>query len=151
MFARVSNALFLLAFFLIGLFSAYAANKDHRIFKAIADHGKAAEATVHSVSWKGKSWGLQKTFEIDIQFETEGKQTVKRRLRLDRPEAQRLRDSGANTVQIKYLPESPSTVLLANATDESGLMMITGSLTALCVGIAVFRRRKKAAEVPAAA
>jgi len=55
-------------------------------------------------------------------------------------------------VKIKYLPEAPNTVILADAADDSGFMMIVGGVMALVgVGIFVFRRRKKAAGIPAAA
>ena len=154
MFAKLKSAILPPALIVIGGIIAFGAYTDGKNFKAIADHGKTAEATVDSVSWKEKSSGRnEKGFKIDVHFETEKKEPVKATLSVSKSEGQRFRDDdNANTVQVKYLPESPSTVILAGATDESGFMMIVGGIMAVVgVGIFVFRRRKKAAEATVAA
>jgi len=153
MFAKLKSALLPPALIVIGLIVAYSAYSDGRNFKAIADHGKVAEATVDSVSWKEKMGGREKGFKIDVHFMPENaKDAVKATLSISKSEGQRFRDTDADTVKIKYLPEAPNTVILADAADDSGFMMIVGGVMALVgVGIFVFRRRKKAAGVPAAA
>ena len=135
-----------------GAFIAYTAQVDGRNYKAITDHGKTTEAIIERVTWKKKTTGLEKDFKIDVEFETENKQSVKKTLSVSDSEGRRIRDTNTNSVKVKYLPESPSTAIVANAADDSTFMMsVGGGLAALGVGVFVFRRRKKAAEAAMAA
>lgn len=128
---------------LAGAFIAYIAYVDGRNYKALTDHGKTTEAVVERVTWKKKTTGLEKDFKIDVEFETENKQSVKKTLNISDSEGRRIRDTNVNTVKVKYLPESPSTAIVANAADDSTVMMGFGGILAVVgVGIFLFRRRK---------
>jgi LPXTG-motif cell wall-anchored protein len=147
MFAKLKSVLLPPALVVIGLGLAYGGFTEGRNFKAIADHGKVVEASVDRVTWKEKAVsGREKGFKIEVHFETEAKQAVQATLSVSKAEGQRFRDTDASSVTIKYLPEAPSTVILADAKDESGVMMIAGGVLALVgAGIFVYRRKKKAA------
>lgn len=91
--------------------------------------------------------GREKGFKLEVHFETETKQPVKAALSVSKDVGQRFRDGNDNKVMVKYLPESPNTVILANAKDDSGIMMAAGgALAVIGVGIFVYRRRKASAE-----
>lgn len=148
MFAKLKSALLPPALVVIGVGLAIGGFTDGRNFKAISDHGKTVEATVDKVTWKEKAVsGREKGFKIEVHFETESKQAVQATLSVSKAEGQRFRDTDASSVKIKYLPEAPSTVILADAKDDSSFMMGAGVVLALVgVGIFVYRRKKKAAE-----
>jgi len=155
MFAKLKSALLPPALVVIGIVLAIGGYQDGRNFKAIANHGKTAEATVDQVTWKEKAIsGREKGFKIDVHFQTEDKQTVNTTLSVSKAEGQRFRDTPDDKVMVKYLPEAPQTVILANAKDDSVAMEIAGAVMALVgIGIFVYRRKRKVVEVaePAAA
>ena len=155
MYAKLKSVLLPPALVVIGLGLAYGGFTEGRDFKAIADHGKTVEATLDQVTWKEKAVsGREKGFKLEVHFETEAKQPVKTTISVSKDVGQRYRDGNGDKVQVKYLPESPNTVILADAKDESGVMMAAGGALALIgVGIFVYRRRKASAEAgePAAA
>ncbi len=128
-----------------GGFMAYNAYVDGRNFKALTDHGKTTEAVISQVTWKKKTTGLERDFKIDVEYEIENKQSVKQTLKVSDSEGRRIRDTNVTTVKVKYLPESPSTAMVANASDDSAFMMGAGGIVAVVgVGVFLFRRRKAA-------
>ena len=114
---------------------------------AIADHGKQVTAQVVAVHWKEKGISKrEKGFQAEIEFQTEDKKEVKTRISVSKELGQQMRDDKEQPVlEIKYLPEDPSKVVLADHKDGSTFMYGAGALLMLVGGgIFVYRRRKAA-------
>lgn len=146
MFASLKSFLLPPALVLFGVFMIFGAYTEGKNSKALADHGKTAVATVEGVEWNEKKIsGREKGFKLDVHFETEDKKTITTKLDVPKEMGQRFRDNKIGTVNIKYLPEDPGTVVLEGHTDGSaGMYGIGAILIAAGVGIFVYRRRSKA-------
>ena len=144
MFDSIKSALLPPGLALLGAFFIYSGFVEGQNAKALADHGKTAHAIVDQVQWKEKRLsGSEKNFKLDVHFETEDKQTIATKLSVPKDMGQRFRDSADNTIDVKYLPEHPSTVVLANASDDSMVMLGGGALAILAgVGLFLYRRKK---------
>jgi len=150
MFPSFNSKLFPPILVLGGILFAYAGFEGNQEAKALADHGKTAMATVDMVQWKEKRLtGREKSFKLDVHFETEDKQTIQTKLSVSKDMGQRFRDTDAGGLEIKYLPEKPSTVALAGSSSDAGAMLaLMGVGIAAAVagaGLFAYRMRKTAA------
>lgn len=137
-----------------GPFVVLAGFSESRDMAKLKDHGKEAVAQVDQVQWKEKRLsGTEKNFKVDVHFETEAHDTVQAKLSVDKALGQRLRDGTAEpTIKVRYLPEDPHTVYLADAGDSSGGMYAIGAVMFAVGAFMLYRRTKKpAAAGPVAA
>ncbi|UXI68048.1 DUF3592 domain-containing protein [Tahibacter amnicola] len=145
MLGKLKMFLIIAALIIGGPLFIVAGFNESKKMKAMDDHGKTAEAVVESVEWKRKR-GSDRSFTVNVQFETEDKQRItKNNLSVSTELGKQLRDGGDNaTVQVKYLPEDPHTVIMADHKDNSGFMYGAGAVAFLVgVGILVYRLRKR--------
>lgn len=143
MFAQLKSALLPPALILFGIGSIWVAYSAGRDFKAMADHGKTAVAEVDQVRWKEKKLtGNEKNFKVDVHFVDEAKQTINATVSVPKDLGQKLRDGTDNKIELRYLPESPTTVMLPGQGDSSTEMYGIGAALAVAgVGILLWRRR----------
>lgn len=146
MFAQLKSALLPPALILFGIGTAYVGYSAGRDFKAMADHGKTAMAEIDQVRWKEKKLtGSEKNFKIDVHFVDEAKHTVNASLSVPKDVGQKLRDGSDDKIELRYLPESPTTVMLPGQGDSSTEMYGIGAVLAVAgVGILLWRRRSAA-------
>ncbi len=125
-----------------GLFAVYLGYQSGQDAKALADHGKVVQATVDMVEWKEKRLsGREKSFKLDIHFETEDKQTIHTKVSVSKDMGRNFRDTDANTLAVRYLPEHPQTLVLDGEPDSSGGMMTIGAILA-ALGAVLFAVRR---------
>ena len=125
----------------------YLGVQEAKTSAAIADHGKQVTAQVVAVHWQEKGVSKrEKGFQAEIEFQTEDKREIKTRVSVSKDLGQQMRDSKEQPVlEVKYLPETPETVVLADHKDGSTFMYGAGALLIVVgAGIFVYRRRKAA-------
>ncbi|MFZ2269851.1 MAG: DUF3592 domain-containing protein [Azonexus sp.] len=135
-----------------GAFVIYLGVGEAETAKAMADHGKVAKAEVLSVHWKEKGISKrEKGFQAEIHYLTEDKRDITTLISVGNELGQQLRDDkGQPELAIKYLPENPEKVVLANSGDNSSFMFGAGALmVAIGAGIFLYRRRQGRPEVAA--
>lgn len=145
MFSKLRSILILLVLLIGGPVMLYAGFKEAKDSKALADHGVAVEAKVTEVTWSTKR-GRERNFRASISFATPDGQTVTDSVSLGNDQGKALRDQPDDqpaVLSVKYLPEDPHTVTLANHKDESGLFYGIGAVMLLIgLGMLVYRLRK---------
>ena len=144
MFAQLKSILLPPALILFGIGTIVVGYSAGRDFKAMADHGKTATAEIDQVRWKEKKLtGNEKNFKIDVHFVDEAKQTINTSLSVPKDVGQKLRDGNDSKIELRYLPESPTTVMLPGQGDSSPAMYGIGAALAVAgVGILWWRRRR---------
>jgi len=152
MFESLKRALLPPVLVLGGLVAGYGSYVNGQHAKALAEHGQVAEAHVDRVTWKEKRIsGREKGFKIQVRFETADKRTVESTLSVPKEMGQQFRDTDIDTVKVKYLPEAPQTVELADAPDDDSALMMGLSALAVVGGVGLFVYRRKQAKAAAAA
>lgn len=144
---KIRNALIVPILVAGGALVIYGGVDEAATSKAIADHGKTTKAQVESIEWKEKGWTKrEKNFKAIISFETEDKTSVTTTVSLDKALGQAIRDDKAESViEVKYLPENPQKVVMADHEDSSMMMYAIGAAMILIgVGVFIYRRRKGA-------
>jgi len=142
---KIRHALTVPALILIGVIAIIAGYSEHQTSQAIADHGKAVSAKIESIEWKEKGLSKKESgFKASIVFETEDKQQISTTVTVSKDMGKQIRDNDEVTeLPIKYLPENPHTVVLADDEDGSGFMFVVGAaLILLGVGMFIYRRKK---------
>ena len=148
MLGKLRSFVILLVLILGGPVMLFAGFKEAKDSKALADHGVTAEAAVTEVTWKTKR-GSERNFHAKITFVTSDNRTINEDVSLPTDLGKQVRDAPEDkpvTLSVKYLPEDPSTVTLADHKDESGFMYGVGALMLLAgIGMLVWMVRKKSA------
>lgn len=124
------------------LFAGYKEAKDSR---ALADHGVTVEATVIDVTNSTKR-GRERNFHARISYAMADGSIVRDDVSVGNEQGKALRDALASEpkLSVRYLPEDPTTVELADHKDESGFFYGVGALMLLVgIGMLVYRLRKK--------
>lgn len=146
MFGKLRGILIMLVLIIGGPVMLFAGFKEAQDSKALADHGVATEAAVTEVTWKTKR-GSERNFHAKITFVTADNRTINEDVSLPTDLGKQLRDAPEDkpvTLPVKYLPEDPSTVTLADHKDGSGFMYGVGALMLLAgIGMLVWRLRAK--------
>lgn len=146
-FLSTIRAILLMAVLIIGgpvvIGMGYKEAKDS---KALADHGVVTNAAVTQVTWSTKR-GNDRNFKAAIAFTTADGKDATGTVSLSNDQGKALRDQPEDkpsTLSVRYLPEDPSTVALADHKDESTFYYGAGVLMFLVgIGILVYRLRKK--------
>lgn len=145
MFSKLRSILILLVLLIGGPVMLYAGFKEAKDSKALADHGVTVEAQVSEVTWSTKR-GRERNFHAKITFATPDGQSVSDSVSLSNDQGKALRDQPDDkpaVLSVKYLPEDPHTVTLADHKDESGLFYGIGAVMLLIgLGMLVYRLRK---------
>lgn len=148
MLGQLRTIIIMLVLIIGGPVMLFAGFKEAKDSKALADHGVATEAAVTEVTWKTKR-GSERNFHAKITFVTADNRTINEDVSLPTDLGKQLRDAPEDkpvTLPVRYLPEDPSTVTLADHKDESGFMYGVGALMLLAgIGMLVWRLRKKSA------
>ncbi len=111
----------------------------------MADHGVAADAQVDEVRWKEKRVSGRKSgFTAAVHFEDAQHQRVDASLSISKDVADSLRNDQAPMLKVKYLPEDPKQVVLADHKDGSGFMYGAGTV-AILIGVGIFLWRRRSA------
>lgn len=128
-----------------GVVVIYFGVDEMRTSQAIADHGKTAVADVVSVEWKEKGVSKrEKGFHANIHYQTEDQHDVTTKISVSNELGKQLRDDqGQPQLPIKYLPENPDKVVLADHRDNSSFMFGAGAVMIVVgAGIFIYRRRQ---------
>ncbi len=123
--------------------------KESKDSKALSDHGVVTDAVVTEVTWSTKR-SRERNFHAKITFITPDNRTINEDVSVSNDLGQQLRDAPedkASTLSVRYLPEDPSTVALADHKDESAFLYGVGAILLLIgIGILVYRLRKPSGE-----
>ena len=146
-FLSTIRAILLMAVLIIGgPVMMFAGFKEARDSKALADHGVVTNAAVTQVTWSTKR-GNDRNFKAAITFVTADGKEASGTVSLSNTQGKELRDQPEDklsTLSVRYLPEDPSTVALADHKDESTFFYGVGAIMLLVgIGILVYRLRKK--------
>lgn len=148
MLGKLRGFIILLVLIIGGPLMLFAGFKEAKESKALADHGVITEAAVTEVTWKTKR-GSERNFHAKITFVTTDNRTINEDVSLPTDLGKQVRDAPEDkpvTLSVKYLPEDPSTVTLADHKDESGFLYGVGALMLLGgIGMLVWMVRKKSA------
>ena len=111
-------ALCLIAF---GIFLIYAGHKNATESSALRDHGKTAEANITKLEWREKkSTHDDNRYTVNVRFTTEDGREIHEEIHVTAEFGRALRNQTVPSVMtVRYLPESPTTLRDANATDAS--------------------------------
>ncbi len=144
MFSKLRSILLLVVLLLGGPVALYLGFKEAKDSKALTDHGVVAEAQVTEVTWSTKR-GRERNFHAKITFATPDGKSVSDSVSVSNDQGKALRDQPDDkpaVLSVKYLPEDPHTVTLADHKDESGLFYgIGGVMLLVGLGMLVFRLR----------
>ncbi|TDR41266.1 uncharacterized protein DUF3592 [Tahibacter aquaticus] len=119
--------------------------KEAKDSRALADHGVTVEATVIDVTNSTKR-GRERNFHAKISYTTADGSIVRDDVSVGTEQGKALRDALASEpkLSVRYLPEDPTTVALADHKDESNFFYGIGALMLLVgIGMLVYRLRKK--------
>ena len=141
--STLRSALFPPIAILAGLGLLYFGHLESQKTQRLNDHGKVAEATVTSVKWKEK-YGNARSYKLEIQFQTEANENVSATVDVSDAEGKRYRETDANKVQVRYLPEDTHTVRAAGQSGDTNFMYGFGAVM-IVAGVVIFvsRRRSK--------
>ncbi|MBL8300416.1 MAG: hypothetical protein JNN30_18930 [Rhodanobacteraceae bacterium] len=151
--SKLRGILILIALLIGGPTMLVAGWNESKNSKALADHGVVTDALVTEVTWSTKR-GRDRNFHAKVTFVTPDKRTVNDDVSVPDELGKQLRDAPDDkptTVSVRYLPEDPSTVALADHKDESTFLYGIGAVMLLAgIGMLVYRLRKPAQEAAAA-
>lgn len=121
MFRIFRSPLIALCLIGFGLFLVYAGHKNATEFAALRDHGKPAEAEITKLEWKEKKSNHDdSSYTAHVRFTTEDGREIHEETHVTAEFGRALRNqTGPSTMDIVYLPESPTTFRDASATDFS--------------------------------
>ena len=124
--------------------------KDARDFKRLQADGRETLAAVESVEWR-KKHGSERGFKGHVVFKAEDGTEVRGEVSLPKEMGQALKDGqGAPVVKLRYLPSDPKVMRMADATDDSQLMLWVG-VVLFAVGAFLLWRKLKARKAPVVA
>ncbi|WP_457420064.1 hypothetical protein [Roseateles sp. P5_E7] len=124
--------------------------KDARDFKLLQAEGRETLAAVESVEWRKKS-GSERGFKGHVVFKAEDGTEVRGEVSLPKALGQALKDGqGAPIVKLRYLPSDPKVMRMADATDDSQLMLWVG-VVLFVVGAFLLWRKLRARKAPVVA
>ena len=125
----------------IGIFLIYAGHKNSVKFAALRDHGKTVKAEITKLEWKEKKTShADSLYTAHVRFSTEDGREVRAEVGVPADLGRSLRGNTAATMNVRYLPESPSTIEDVNKDDPSEAQSGIGRLMLLLgLGILVVR------------
>ena len=142
MFRFFGSRLFAICLVVIGVFLIYAGHKNAVKFAALRDHGKTAKAEITKLEWKEKKTShADSLYTAHVRFNTADGREVQAVVGVPAELGRSLRGSAAAaTMNVRYLPESPSTIEDINKDDPSDAQSGIGRLMVfLGIGILVVR------------
>jgi hypothetical protein len=113
---------------------------QRRTARSVADHGKLARAVVEKVVWteKGVVRKREYNFRAKVHFTTEDGKVVNTDVHVSDDFGKGLRDHKLGSeLDVRYLPEDPSSVRLVMDKDDSGFTLAVGGVL-LLLGVGVF-------------
>jgi hypothetical protein len=142
MFRLLGSRLFSICLILIGLFLVYAGHKNAAKFAALRDHGKTAKAEITKLEWKEKkATHADSLYTAHVRFKTADGREVQAEVGVPAELGRSMRNnSNSATMNVRYLPESPSTIEDVNKDDPSEAQSGIGRLMLLLgVGMLIVR------------
>lgn len=121
MFRFLRSPLVAICLVVIGGFVIYTGHKNSVKFAALRDHGKTAKADITKLEWKERkiTHGAS-TFVAHIRFRTEDGREIQTETGIPPTFGQALRNNSVpQSMTIRYLPESPSSIEDINKDDSS--------------------------------
>ncbi|MGM9481890.1 DUF3592 domain-containing protein [Roseateles sp. NT4] len=111
--------IFLLALLLGGPYLMFSGASDARDIKRLQANGRETIAGVESIEWRKKR-GSESGFRGHIVFKTESGDVVRAEIGLPQQQGQAIKDGKADPmVKVRYLPNEPGIVRLADMQDSS--------------------------------
>ncbi len=137
----------LLAFLVGGPYVMFSGASNSRDIKRLQANGHEALAAVESIEWRKKRSGSESGFRGHIAFKTESGNVVRAEIGLPQAQGQSIKDGKAEPiVKVRYLPNEPSVVRLADEQDNSSETRWIGAVMFLIgLGLLWWRWRKNSA------
>lgn len=141
MFRLLGSRLFAICLIVIGIFLIYAGHKNAVKFAALRDHGKTTKAEITKLEWKEKKTShADSLYTAHVRFKSEDGREVQAEVGVPAELGRSLRNATAPTMNVRYLPESPSTIEDVNKDDPSDAQSGIGRLMLfLGIGMLVVR------------
>ena len=141
MFRIFRSKIFPICLVVFGIFLMYTGHKNAIKFTALRDHGKTATADITNLEWKEKKISHEDSqYTAHVRFTTEDGREVLAEVGVAAELGRSLRSkSSPSTMEIRYLPEAPSTVEDINKDDSSdaqkgvGRYMLLAGLALLAI------------------
>ncbi|RQP22294.1 DUF3592 domain-containing protein [Piscinibacter terrae] len=151
MFRLLGSRLFAICLAVIGIFMIYTGHRSAVKFAALRDHGKMARAEVVKLEWKEKKMTHSDSlYTAHVRFHTEDGREVQAEVGVPAELGRSLRGNAtAATMNVRYLPESPSTIEDVNKDDPSeaqsgiGRIMLFLGIGMLVVRLLFSKRRAR--------
>jgi hypothetical protein len=142
-----------LALLIGGPYVMFSGASDSRDIKRLQANGRETAATVQSIEWRKKRSGSESGFRGHIVFKTEAGNLVNAEISLPQQQGQAMKDGKADpVVKVRYLPNEPSVVRLADMQDNTSETRWIGAVMFLAgLGLLWWRWRRNSVGPAAAA
>ncbi|MDR7270535.1 hypothetical protein J2X20_003193 [Pelomonas saccharophila] len=147
MLSGLRSWIFLLALLIGGPYVMFSGASDARDIKRLQANGRETMAVVESIEWRKKRSGSESGFRGHIVFKTEAGNLVNAEIGLPQQQGQAMKDGKADpVVKVRYLPNEPNVVRLADMQDNTSETRWIGAVMFL-IGLAllIWRWRKSSA------
>jgi hypothetical protein len=134
-----------------GPYVMFSGASDARDIKRLQANGRETMAGVESVEWRKKR-GSESGFRGHVVFKTESGAMVRGEISLPQPQGQAIKDGKVDpVVKVRYLPNDPSVVRVADMPDTTHEMRWVGAAMFIA-GLALlgWRMRKRPTQAAAA-
>lgn len=130
MFGFLRSPLVAACLIVIGLLLVVAGNKHASKFAALRDHGKVAKAEIVKLEWREKkSTHADSQYTAHIRFTTEDGREIRTDVGVPAELGRDIRYNRApSAMNVRYLPEAPSTLEDVNRADPSDEMKGVGRI-----------------------
>jgi hypothetical protein len=137
----------LLAFLVGGPYVMFSGASDSRDIKRLQANGRETIAAVEKIEWRKKRSGSESGFRGHIVFKTEAGNLVNAEIGLSQQQGQSIKDGTSEPmVKVRYLPNEPSVVRLADMQDNTSETRWMGAVMFLIgLGLLWWRWRKSSA------
>ena len=129
-----------------GPYVMFSGASNARDIKRLQANGRETTAVVESIEWRKKR-GSESGFRGHIVFKTDDGNTVRGEIGLPQQLGQSMKDGKAEPmVKVRYLPNEPSVVRMADMQDSSSETRWVGAVMfVLGLGLLLWRWRRRAA------
>lgn len=136
-----------LTLLVVGPYVMFSGAHDSRDIKRLQANGRETTAMVESIEWRKKRSGSESGFRGHIVFKTESGQAVRAEIGLPQQQGQSMKDGKTEPlVKVRYLPNEPNVVRLADLQDNTSETRWIGAVMFLIgLGLLIWRWRKSSA------
>ena len=144
---------FVLALLIGGPYVMFSGASDSRDITRLQANGRETVAVVEKIEWRKKRSGSESGFRGHIVFKTEAGTLINADIGLPQQQGQSIKDGKADpVVKVRYLPNEPGVVRLADMQDNTSETRWIGAVMFLIgLGLLIWRWRKSSSAPATAA